>query len=146
MNFQNQLALPKLKTRLGTLVLFALDFAALFVIFRTAVLVRQAVLPHIFKSLPEYHYNFGNYLWIFAVWLLIMLYEEGYSRRFAAWDEVKFVWKSAFFSTIAILTMLFLMKRGQDYSRILIATMFTLAVFLAAMLVGERVSGALAVV
>lgn len=130
MNFQNQLAIPKLKTRLGTLALFVLDFTALFVIFRTAVLVRQAVLPHIFKNLPEYRYNFGNYLWIFAVWLLIMLYEEGYSRRFAAWDEVKFVWKSAFFSTIAILTMLFLMKRGQDYSRILIATMFTLAVVL----------------
>ena len=128
MNFLSQFALSKLKTRLGALALFGLDFAALFVIFRSAVLVRQAILPHIFKNLPEFHYNFSNYGWIFAVWLLIMLYEDGYSRRFAAWDEVKFIWKYAFFSTISILTMLFLMKRGQDYSRILVATMFALAV------------------
>ena len=130
MNFQSQLALPKLKNRLGALALFCLDFAALFAIFYSAILMRRSVLPHVFKGLPEFSYNLSSYWWIFAVWLLIMLYEDGYSRRFAAWDEVKFVWKSAFFSTIAILTMLFLMKRGQDYSRILIAAMFGMAVIL----------------
>lgn len=125
--FQKHLTPTKLKNRLGTLALFGLDFAALFLIFHAAVLLRKAVLPRLISGLPEYYYQVGGYWWIFAVWLLIMLYEEGYSRRFALWDEVKFIWKSAFFSTVAILTMLFLMKRGQEYSRILVVTMFILA-------------------
>jgi undecaprenyl-phosphate galactose phosphotransferase len=128
MTLQSHLTLPKLKNRLGILALFGLDFAALFIIFHATVLIRKGLLPLFFKNLPEYHYNFSGYWWIFVVWLLIMLYEEGYSRRFAVWDEVKFVWRSAFFSSVAILTMLFLMKRGQDYSRIMVATMFVLAV------------------
>ena len=128
MTLQSHLTPAKLKNRLGILALFGLDFAALFLIFHAAVLVRQFLLPLILKHLPEYHYNFRDYWWIFAVWLLIMLYEEGYSRRFAVWDEIKFVCKSAFFSTVAILTMLFLMKRGQQYSRILVMAMFVLSV------------------
>lgn len=59
-----------------------------------------------------------------------MLYRDGYSRRFATWDEVKFVWESAFFATLTVLSMLFLMKRGQEYSRILVGTMFVLAIIL----------------
>ena len=128
MTLQSQFTPSKLKNRFGILALFGLDFSALLIIFHIAVLIRRYILPLIFKSLPQYQYNFGDYWWIFAVWLFIMLYEEGYSRRFAVWDEVKFVCKSAFFSTVAILTMLFLMKRGQEYSRILIVTMFFMSV------------------
>lgn len=130
MNFQNHLTPPKLKNRLGVLALFGLDFTALFALFHGAVFARQAVLPLVFSALPEFHYDLTLYWWIFAVWQLVMLSGDGYSRRFAVWDEVKFVWKSAFFSSMAILTMLFLMKRGQEYSRLLVATMFALAVML----------------
>lgn len=130
MTLKSQLTLPKLKNRLGILALFILDFAALLLIFHSAVAIRKFILPHIAAALPEYHYNFSSYWWIFAVWLAVMLYEEGYSRRFALWDEVKFIWQSAFFATIAILTMLFIMKRGQDYSRLLLVTMFVLTVIL----------------
>lgn len=127
MKLKNLITPAKVKNRFGILALFCLDFISLFIIFHAAVLLRRTVLPLLFTGLPEYRYQFGDYWWIFAVWLLIMLYEEGYSRRFAVWDEVKFVWKSAFFSTVTILTMLFLMKRGQEYSRILVGTMFVLA-------------------
>jgi len=97
-------------------------------IFYTAVLLRKTVLPHLFTGLPPYHSRFGSYWWIFNIWLLLMLYKDGYSRRFAVWDEIKFLWESAFFSTVAILTLLFVMKRGQEYSRILVGTMFILAI------------------
>ena len=118
----------KFKNSLGVIALFTLDAAALLGIFLTAVLLRRFILPHILVGLPEFTYQFGAYWWLFAVWLGVMLYEDGYSRRFAVWDEVKFVWRSAFFSTLAILTMLFLMRRGQLYSRILVGAMFTLAI------------------
>jgi undecaprenyl-phosphate galactose phosphotransferase len=128
MTLQHHLTPTKLKNRLGILALFALDFAALFIIFHVAVLLRDFILPHILRNLPEYHYKFRDYWWIFVVWLLIMFYKEGYSRRFAMWDEIKFLWKSSFLATVAILTMLFLMKRGEEYSRILVLTMFTLSI------------------
>ncbi|MEI7530051.1 MAG: undecaprenyl-phosphate galactose phosphotransferase WbaP [Elusimicrobiota bacterium] len=130
MILQSHLTPSKLKNRLGILLLFVLDLAVLLAIFHVAVFLRLFVLPLMFSDLPEYHYNLLYYWWIFAVWQFIMLYEEGYSRRFAVWDEVKFVWKSAFFSSAAILTMFFLMKRGKDYSRVLIVGMFTLSVML----------------
>ena len=127
MTLQRHFTPVKLRNLLGILSLFALDLASLYLIFLAAVLLRRFALPHVFHDLPPFHYQFGAYWWLFAVWLLIMLYRDGYSRRFAVWDEVKFVWKSAFFSTVAILTMLFLMKRGQVYSRILVGAMFSLA-------------------
>lgn len=130
MTLQQHLTPTKLKNRLGILALFALDFSALFVIFHAAVLLRQFLLPRLLNDLPEYQYHIRDYWWMFAVWLLILFYKEGYSRRFAVWDEVKFVWKSAFLSTVAILTMLFMMKRGQKYSRVLVLSMFAFSVAL----------------
>ena len=130
MTLQQHLTPTKLKNRLGILALFLLDSAALFVIFHLAVLVRQFVLPQLLRGLPPLQYNFRAYWWLFPVWLLVMFYEEGYSRRFAAWDEVKFLWKSSFLSTVATLIMLFLMKRAEQYSRVLIVTMFALTVLL----------------
>lgn len=116
-------SLPKLKNRLGTLLLFLGDILAIFIIFHVSVLIRAEVLPVFFSNLPEYYYDLKTYSWIFGVWLLIITYEEGYSRRFAVWDEVKFLWKSAFIAAAAIFTMLFIMKRGQNFSRALILTM-----------------------
>ena len=127
MTIKRHLTPPKLKNRMGILALFCLDFATLFTLFHASVFIRQFAFPLIFKNLPEYRYDLVHYWWIFAAWLAIMRYEGGYSRRLAMWDEVKFIWKSSFFATLAILTMLFLMKRGQEYSRILIGTMFLLS-------------------
>jgi undecaprenyl-phosphate galactose phosphotransferase len=116
-------SLPKFKNRLGISFLFLGDILAIFVIFHISVLIRTSVLPRVFTNLPEYLYDLKTYSWIFGIWLLILAYEEGYSKRFALWDEVRFLWKSSFFSAVAIFTMLFIMKRGQDYSRALILTM-----------------------
>lgn len=122
--------LPKIKNRLGILLLFLGDILAIFAIFRISVLLREKVLPHLISDLPDYNYNLKNYSWIFVVWMLIILYEEGYSKRFALWDELKFAWKSSFFSAVAVFTMLFVMKRGNEYSRALIITMTLMNILL----------------
>ena len=115
--------LPKIKNRLGILLLFFGDILAILAIFRISILLRESVLPRLVPGMPAPTYSLRNYSWIFVVWLLIMIYEEGYSKRFALWDELKFIWKSSFFSAVAIFTMLFIMKRGHEYSRALIITM-----------------------
>jgi len=113
----------KLKNKFGVILLFIGDIITIFSIFYVSVFLRKHVIPFFLTDLPGYQYDLATYLWILPVWLIILTYEEGYSKRFSAWDEVRLLWKSAFFSSIAIFSMLFIMKRGQDYSRILIITM-----------------------
>lgn len=52
-----------------------------------------------------------------------MSYEGAYSKRFTFWDEVKFLWKSTFFVSLTILTVLFIGKQSAIFSRVLILTM-----------------------
>ncbi|HBA61016.1 MAG TPA: undecaprenyl-phosphate galactose phosphotransferase WbaP [Elusimicrobia bacterium] len=122
--------LPKIKNRIGVALLFLGDILAIFAFFHLSVLIREGILPRFISDMPDYNYSFKNYSWIFVVWLLILLYEEGYSKRLALWDEIRFIWKSSFFSSVAIFTMLFVMKRGHEYSRALIITMAMVAIIL----------------
>jgi len=123
-------SLPKIKNRLGIALLFLGDILAVLAVFHISVLLRKYIVPQLLPDLPAYSYAFSNYLWVFPVWTAIMIYEEGYSKRFAVWDEVKFLWKSALFSAVTIFTMLFVMKRGNEYSRVLIVTMSIAAMVL----------------
>lgn len=115
--------LPKIKNRLGILFLFLFDICTIFAIFKISVLIRGNILPEFLNNLPGFHHDFRIYSWIFPVWLAIMIYEQGYSKRFAAWDEIKFVWKSTFFALVSIFAILFISKKGPVFSRILIITM-----------------------
>ncbi|MCK5356774.1 MAG: sugar transferase, partial [Elusimicrobiales bacterium] len=77
--------------------------------------------------LPLFNQNLETYWWIFIIWPIIMIYEDGYSKRFAFWDEMKFLTKSSFFTLITIFAVLFISKKGPDFSRTLILTMTALA-------------------
>lgn len=117
------LSLPKFKNRIGVLLLMAGDTLALGVIFYISVFLRKYIFPLLFSGLPVFPPQLAIYNWIFPVWLAIMAYEGAYSRRFAVWDEVKFLWKSSFFACVAVFSVLFISKKGPDFSRVLIITM-----------------------
>jgi undecaprenyl-phosphate galactose phosphotransferase len=127
---ESEFKYPKLKNRLGILLLFCFDLLTLATIFLISVLVRDSFLPLIFDGLPEFYFRVSHYTWILLVWSAIMIYGEGYSKRFAFWDEIKFLWKSSFMALISIMTLLFVMKRGLDYSRIVVMTMFFVSLVL----------------
>jgi undecaprenyl-phosphate galactose phosphotransferase len=116
----------RLNNRLGVLLLFMADATALVAIFYLALAVRVHLLPEFIKVIPVFVQDIRGYWWIFLFWLALFVYEEGYSRRFALWDEVKFIWKSSFFALVAIFTVLFISKKGPDFSRTLVLTMGTL--------------------
>lgn len=113
----------RLNNRLGIILLFLADAAALVAIFYLALAIRVYLLPEFIKVIPVFAQDIRGYWWIFLFWLVFFIYEEGYSRRFALWDEVKFIWKSSFFALVAIFTVLFISKRGPDFSRTLVITM-----------------------
>jgi len=117
----------RLNNRLGVLLLFLADAATLIGIFYLALVVRVQLLPEFIKVIPSFTQDIRAYWWIFLFWLTFFVYEEGYSRRFALWDEVKFLWKSSFFAMIAVFTILFISKKGPDFSRTLVLTMGALS-------------------
>ncbi len=113
----------RLNNRLGVLLLFLADAASLVAVFYLALALRIHLLPRFIKVIPAFSENITAYWWIFLFWLFFFVYEEGYSRRFALWDEVKFLWKSSFFALVAVFTVLFISKKGPDFSRVLVLTM-----------------------
>ncbi|HAF96582.1 MAG: hypothetical protein A2X34_08240 [Elusimicrobia bacterium GWC2_51_8] len=122
--------LTKIKNRLGIAVLFIGDIICLLILFQVSVFLRKNLLPVFFNDLPLLLSDLSIYGWIFPIWLAIMTYEGAYSRRFSAWDEVKFLWKSSFFACVAVFTILFISKKGPEFSRILMVIMGTLSVIL----------------
>jgi len=115
--------LTKIKNRLGLAALFLGDMGCLLLLFQLSVFLRKSLLPAIFHNLPPFPNELSMYGWIFPIWLGIMTYEGAYSRRFAVWDEVKFLWRSSFFSCVAVFTILFISKKGPEFSRILMIIM-----------------------
>ncbi len=122
--------LTKIKNRLGIAALFLGDIACLFILFQLSVFLRKNLLPVFFPDLPQFINDLSLYGWIFPIWLGIMTYEGAYSKRFAVWDEVKFLWKSSFFACVAVFTILFISKKGPEFSRILMVIMGALSVML----------------
>jgi Undecaprenyl-phosphate galactose phosphotransferase WbaP len=118
------------RRRLGTIILFLSDIVILFLITALAVFTRD-ILPSISPSFPGFSREIGYAWWFFPVWLTILAFEGAYSRRFTFWDEVKVLWKAALFSTLAILSVVFIGKVGDFVSRtvVVLIGLFSLVLF-----------------
>jgi undecaprenyl-phosphate galactose phosphotransferase len=118
--------ISKVKYRTGILLLACSDFLILLGLFYLSVLLRRHLIPLLFKSSPPFIFAPAVYYWIFLIWMGVIAYNGGYTRRFTFWDEVKFLWKCTFIVSIAIFTTLFVGKLGDIYSRALILLMSVL--------------------
>jgi len=114
--------ISKIRIYSGYLILIISDIISLILIFHLSVIFRIKIMPHIFKELPPFKYNFNQYIWIFPIFLIVFIYEGLYSKRLSLWDEVKFQIKSIFISFIIILSILFIAKKGAEFSRMLLTT------------------------
>lgn len=118
------------RNRLGIFLLLIVDILTLLGLFYLAVFIRKKAIPIIFHNIPTFDQGIETYYWIFPLWLIIMVYEGAYSKRFTFWDEVKFLWKSTLLSSVAIFTILFIGKHGEVFSRILILVMSFLSLLI----------------
>ncbi len=109
--------------KLGTVLLFIIDIAAVFAALQCAILLRKHVLPY-FLQFPVFPAkDFIFFWWVFPVWVWFFIYEGLYTKRLSFWDEVKGLWKVIFFSTIAVFSFLYLGKIGEQVSRTVIVVM-----------------------
>lgn len=106
-----------LKRSFEITLLIIIDLITVFISLEISIFLRKKVLPF-FLRFPEFPpIDFTFFWWIFPVWLLFFIYEGLYTKRFSFWDEVKAMWKVAFFSTVAVFSILYLGKMGERVSR-----------------------------
>jgi len=117
------------RRRLGTIVLFFGDLVILFLIAALAITVRD-ILPSLIPGFPVFTRDIHYAWWFFPVWLIILAYEGAYAKKFTFWDEVKLLWKAAFFSTLAILSVVFIGKIGESVSRTVVVLIGILSIVL----------------
>jgi undecaprenyl-phosphate galactose phosphotransferase len=112
-----------IKKFLSIFLLFLTDVIAIFIVLQGAMYIRKNILPH-FHEFPEFpQINFTFFWWVFPIWLFFLAYEGLYTKRFSFWDEVKALWKAAFFSTLGMFTVLYLGKVGEKVSRTVLVLM-----------------------
>lgn len=117
------------RQRLGTIILFLSDIVILFLIFLLAIAVRE-VLPFFIPGFPVFSRDISYAWWFFPVWSAILVYEGAYLKRFTFWDEIKMLWKTAFFSTLAILSIVFIAKTGGAVSRTVVVLLGIISLLL----------------
>jgi undecaprenyl-phosphate galactose phosphotransferase len=105
------------KKRLGILILSLTDFIGILLLVECAILFRRNVLPYFFNFPESEHLNISFFWWVFPVWLFFFAYEGLYTKKYSFWDEVKMLWKVAFFSTLGAFAILFIGKFGEQVSR-----------------------------
>jgi undecaprenyl-phosphate galactose phosphotransferase len=106
-----------LKRPIEIVLLILIDILIIFISLEISMFLRKNILPF-FLTFPEFPpIDFRFFWWIFPVWLLFFSYEGLYTKRFSFWDEVKALWKAAFFSTVAVFSILYLGKVGERVSR-----------------------------
>lgn len=111
------------KKKLGTVLLFIIDVVTVFIALQGAIFLRKNILPY-FLQFPEFPaIDFTFFWWVFPIWFSFFVYEGLYTKRFSFWDEIKVLWKVIFFSTVAVFSVLFLGKIGEQVSRTVIVVM-----------------------
>ncbi|MBC8414020.1 undecaprenyl-phosphate galactose phosphotransferase WbaP [bacterium] len=112
-----------MKKKIAAVILLLTDIGIIYIMLSSAMYIRKHILT-LFFQFPEFPpINVFFFWWVFPVWLFFFAYEGLYSRRFSYWDEIKVLWKSAFFSTLAMFSILFLGKTGEHVSRTVLVTM-----------------------
>jgi undecaprenyl-phosphate galactose phosphotransferase len=109
-----------------------MDLVSIFLIFKLAILIRRS-LPLVFHSVfPEALplASLTHLWWIFVVWIFFFYYEGLYTRMFSYWDEIRILWRVAFFSTIGVFTIASVGKISDEISRTVVVLMGLIAIAL----------------
>jgi len=117
------------------LILILSDFVVVLISFSLAYFIRDKILPAIFPRFFAYPLlSFGSFIrlsFFGGIWLLIFAYQKLYTRRFPFWQEVKVLFKSTTFASLAIMVTIFIARKQIEFSRaiVVMAWMLSLVLF-----------------
>jgi len=118
-----------MKKGLSFIVLLLIDLLTLAVILELAIILRKNILPSYIELTKFLGKGMVTYWWILPIWIFFLAYEGLFTQRFSFWDEVKQLWRSIFFSTVAVFSILYLGKVSERYSRTVIVLMGIISLF-----------------
>jgi Undecaprenyl-phosphate galactose phosphotransferase WbaP len=119
-----------MKKGLNFIVLLIVDLLAFVISLEFSIFLRREILPP-FIGFPEFTgKGILTYWWVFPIWISFFAYEGLLSGRFSFWDEIKYLWRAIFLSTIAAFSILFLGKIGERFSRTVVVLMGVVALFI----------------
>lgn len=121
-----------LKTQTEILIIFVIDIASISGIFQLSKLIRTDVFAVIYSGFPvdpPFRNNAYTVL-LFSIWIFLLYYEGLYTKRFSFWDEIRALWKVAFFSTIGIFAIASIGKINNEISRTVVIVMGVAAIIL----------------
>lgn len=104
-------------------ILVLADLLCIFACFLVAYLVRERVLPEFFPVLQTRPPLFSAYFeqfYMYAVWVIVFLYERLYTHRFAFWEEVRRLSKSTTISIAIIMLIVYITQWYLKFSRLII--------------------------
>jgi undecaprenyl-phosphate galactose phosphotransferase len=93
------------------------DFFMLFLLLNFSFIARKYFLPLFFAKTIPFDHKLTSYLWLIFVHLFIVFLRGGYFKRFTFWDEIKFLWQSTFLTTVLVISLLFITKHTESFSR-----------------------------
>jgi len=119
-----------LKTQMEILIMFVVDSALIAGIFQLSKLIRTDVLTVIYSGFPvDPPFRNNAYVaLVFSIWIVLFCYEGLYTKRFSYWDEIRALWKVAFFSTMGIFTIASIGKINNEISRTVVIVMGIIAI------------------
>lgn len=112
--------------RVIILVLF--DLTAFLLSFFLAFLVRSQLLPLFIPFPYTINHNPFNPYWLPLLYIFFLAYEGLYASRTPFWEEIKQLWKAAFFATIAGFAIVSIGKFSSEISRTVIVLSFFISI------------------
>ncbi len=118
-------AIHRVRPAAEVLTVFLVDIAAIFVVFRIAVIIRLRLLTLFYTGFPPglSFRGLADIWWVFAVWVFLFYYEGLYTKRFSFWDEIRALWKVSFLSTVGVFTVLSVGKLSDVMSHTIVVVM-----------------------
>lgn len=122
--------LGRFQNTLETCLLFLFDLITVLAVFKLAVAMREHLMPHLYSGFPVEVAPIKNIRaqwWVFAVWMFFFFYDDLYARKLSFWDEMKALWKAAFFASMGIFALASVGKLHESISRTVVLLMCLIA-------------------
>ena len=122
------------KKAISFITLVISDLIVIFLSFSIAYFIRNKFLLQFFtafEKIPLLPLSvFLQHYYIASLWLIIFAHEKLYTKRYAFWQEVKVLLKSATISSSLVMIFIFITRTQQKFSRTIVILAWFLSLFL----------------
>lgn len=121
-----------IKKSIQILCLLLLDIVAFYISMSIAWFIRTELIPSLSVSLPPFTFSYEyllSLLWIPALYLFFIFYENLYVSNLPFWDETRNLLKSITISTLTVMAIVTLGKMSDRVSRAMLLGLWSTSIF-----------------